>query len=327
MALWTDVIKPADLTGFSRTVAEAYDAAGTLATILPNQQVDDVVFSWKVNARSNDVAQYRSFDAETPIGTSAGVEELVAKLAPVGLKKLLSEYDQLRRRGANSPETIQAAADRLATEVTKATIDRVERLRGEALVTGRLVINENGVRQTVDFERKAEFTKTAGVLWSAANADPIADIEAWRAEYVAENGEEPTDIIVSGRVFSALTKSDAVRGYFGNSAPTLLTRDAVNSIVASYGLPTLSVYDRTVAGTRVIADNRVIMANRNAGATVWGTTVEADDPRYGLAGGDLPGLVAGAYKEDDPNVVWIRANAITLPVLANSNLTIAATVL
>ena len=329
MALWTDVISPADLTGFSRTGADAYDAQGTLATILPNQQVDDVTFSWKVNERSNDVAQYRSFDAETPIGTSAGLEEVVAKLAPVGLKKLLSEYDQLRRRGANSPETVQAAADRLASEVTKATVDRVERLRGEALVTGKLALNENGVKQNVDFGRRADFTKTlTGTdLWSDAAADPIADIEAWRAEYVAENGEEPTDIIVSGRVFSALTKSDAVRGYFGNSAPTLLTRDAVNSIVTSYGLPALSVSDRLVGGTRVIADNKVVMASRNAGATVWGTTVEAEDPRYSLSAGDLPGLVVGAYKEDDPAVVWIRANAITLPVLANSNLTISATVL
>lgn len=327
MALWTDVITPADLTGFSRTVAEAFDAQGTLATILPNQQVDDVVFSWKVNERSNDVAQYRSFDAETPIGSSAGLEEITAKLAPVGLKKLFGEYDQLRRRGANSLETVQAAADRLAAEVTKATVERVERLRGEALVTGKLVLAENGVRQSIDFGRRADFTKTAATLWSAADADPIADIEAWRQQYVAENGTEPTDIVVSGRVFAALTKSDAVRGYFGTAAPTLLTRDAVNSIVTSYGLPALSVYDRTVGGQRVIADTQVVMASRDAGATVWGTTVEADDPRYGLQGGDLPGLVVGAYKEDDPNVVWIRANAITLPVLANSNLTLAATVL
>lgn len=327
MALWTDVIKPADLTGFSRTVADVYDGQGTLASVLPNQQVDDVVFSWLVNGRSQDVASYRAFDAETPIGSSAGVEEITAKLAPVGLKKLFSEYDQLRRRGANSPESIQEAADRLAGEVTKAVVDRVERLRGEALTTGRLALNENGVVQNVDFGRRADFTKTAGTLWSAAGADPISDIEAWRDEYVAENGVEPSTIIVSGRVFSALTKSDAVRGYFGTSAPTLLTRDAVNSIVTSYGLPALSVYDRRAGGQRVVADNRVILASEGAGSTVWGTTVEAEDPRYGLTGGDLPGLVVGAYKEDDPNVVWVRANAITLPVLANPNLTIAATVL
>lgn len=327
MALWTDVISPADLTGFSRTVAEAYDAQGSLASILPNEQVDDVVFSWKVNGRSNDVAQVRSFDAETPIGSSAGLDELIAKLAPVGLKKLFSEYDQLRRRSSNSPETVQAAADRLATEVTKATVDRVERFRGEALVTGRLVIAENGVRQTVDFGRRADFTKTVGTLWNAAGADPIADIEAWRDQYVTENGQEPTNIVVSNRVFAALTKSDAVRGYFGPNAPTVLTRDAVNQLITSYGLPSLSVYNRLAGGTRVVADNRVLMVSEGAGATVWGTTVEADDPRYGLAGGDLPGLVVGAYKEDDPNAVWIRANAITLPVLANPNLTIAATVL
>lgn len=327
MALWTDQINPADLTGFSRTVADVYDGEGTLASVLPNQRVDDVVFSWTINGRSQDVASYRAFDAETPIGTSAGAEEKVAKLAPVGLKKLLTEYDQLRRRGANSPESLQAAADRLASEVAKATVDRVERLRGEALVTGGLAINENRVVQNVDFGRRGDFTKTAGTLWSAAGADPIADLVAWRGQYVAENGQEPSAIIVSSRIFGVLAKNDAVRSYFGDAAPRLLTRDAVNSVVTGLGLPALSVYDRTVAGARVVADNRVLMVSGDAGATVWGTTVEADDPRYGLAGGDLPGLVVGAHKEDDPAVVWIRANAITLPILANPNLTISATVL
>ena len=324
MALWTDVINPADLTGFGRETAEQYDTDIT-AQLLPSQYVDDVVFSFTVNGKLHETAGYRAFDAETPIGANADVEEKTARLLPVGLKKRFSEYDQLRRRSANSPESVQAAADRLAAELSKATVDRVRLLRAEALVTGRLAINENGVVLNVDFDRKPEFTTAADTAWNDGG-DAIADLETWREEFVEENGVEPTHIVTSTRVFSQLSRSETVRAYLGRD--TMASREAVNSVLANYGLPQLTVNDARVAGQRLIPADQVLMAVAgDAGGTVWGTSVEADDPRYGLAAGDLPGLVVGAYQEDDPATKWIRANAIALPILAESNLTFSATVL
>ncbi|WGW12746.1 major capsid protein [Saxibacter everestensis] len=324
MELWTDIINPADLTGFARETAETYDQ-GSLAALLPNIPVDDVVFSWNVGEKVTDVAEYRSFDAETPIGNAPGVEQKTARLAPLGLKKRFSEYDQLRRRSANSPETVQAAADRLAAEVARATVDRAERARGEALVTGKLAINENGFIQNVDFGRRADFTITAVTLWSAAGASPLDDLEAWNAAYIEENGTAPTSILVSSRVMSALVKK--LRDQLGAGAPTVFTRNNANEIIAGYGLPVPTVYDRRVGGARVTADDRVIFAGTGVGGTVWGTTVEADDPRYNLTGGDLPGMVVGAYNADDPATKWVRANAIALPILGDPNLSLAARVL
>ena len=59
------------------------------------------------------------------------------------------------------------------------------------------------------------------------------------------------------------------------------------------------------------------------------STIEAAAPRYGLAaaGLEVPGLVVGAYREEDPQVAFIRSTALTLPVLANPDLTLVATVL
>lgn len=325
MALWTEQISPAELTGFGRQVSEDYDNDIT-AEVLPSQFVDDVVFTFSVNGKLNETAQYRAFDAETAIGKNGDAEEKTARLLPVGLKKRFSEYDQLRRRSAASPESVQAAADRLAAEVSRATVDRVRLLRAEALVTGGLSINENGVHQNVDFGRRADFTTSADVFWNQ-DGDAIADLEAYRNAFVDENGIEPTHIIASTRVFAALSRSETVRAYLGSDAG-IMSREAINSVMSNYGLPQLTINDARVGGQRLIADDKLLMVVAGqAGSTVWGTTVEADDPRYGLAAADLPGLVVGAYQEDDPNTKWIRANAIALPILAESNLTFASTVL
>src|SRR5690606_2734994 len=61
------------------------------------------------------------------------------------------------------------------------------------------------------------------------------------------------------------------------------------------------------------------------GATLYGTTVEAMEPDYGLEG-DEPGIVVGSHRTDDPVAIWTKASAIGLPVLANPNLALVADV-
>ncbi|RBP66432.1 major capsid protein E [Brevibacterium sanguinis] len=326
MALWDDIIKPATLTVFAREIVDRYDGDGLLADIFPNVGVDDVVFEWNQGERLNEVAEYRAFDTETPIGDQAGEGTRIAKLAPVGLKKLFGEYEQIRKSARNSPETVQAAAERKAAEVAKATVNRVALLRGEALATGRLAINENEFKQTVDFGRRADFTVTAANPWGGASPDPLSDIEQWVTAYSDANGEAPDRLIMSRKAAVALTK--AIYAGLTNPGP-VFTQSNASEILVGNGFPPITVNDRQFAGRRLIPDNVAVLASTNgAGATPWGTTVEATDPRYKMpANVELPGLVVGAYDQDDPNVKWIRANAIALPILGNPDLTLAATVL
>ena len=332
MALWTDIIQPANVTEFARTAAEALDGqGGTLNDIFPNVQVDDITYSWEVGEVLSEVAEYRSFDAEATLGKSAGRGRKTSELAPVSLKKRLKEYDQYRLRGANSPETLERAAERMAGELATAHVNRAALARGTALVTGHLSINENGFIQDIDFGRRADFTKTAGVLWPADGSDPIEDLEKWLAEYVtANNGVAPTHLIGSRRVQNRAKARMIANGYFGRTEAVNVTNDMVNDQLVDRGLPAFTVNDRQAAGKRVIPDNVVVFASsQGAGGTVWGTTIEAADPRYGLAdaGLEIPGLVVGSYREEDPQVVFMRSNAVTLPILANPDLTMVATVL
>lgn len=327
MQLWTDLIDPAELSEFAREILEEYAARDALSQVLPTATVDDVVFSWVVNETLVDLAQYRAFDAETVIGKGLSSEEKTARLAAVGLKKRFGEYDQLRRRGASAPETVQAAADRLTVSVVKAVADRVTQLQGEALVSGALAINENRFLQNVSFGRAAAHTNAAPTaLWSASGADPITDLLGWVEDIEDASGISPDRIITSTRVFSALAAALAAGSYVTTQAG-VVSQEVVNEVLVAYGLPAVTIYNRKVGGVRVIADDKLILAPAGglAGATVWGTSVDADEPNYGLA--QAPGIVAGAYKTEDPNTKWIRSDAIVLPILATPDATLSADVL
>jgi hypothetical protein len=66
MPLWTDLITPAELTGYARESLASYEARkGTLARWLPNREVLDTVVRF-VQGQSGliPIAQFRAYDAE-----------------------------------------------------------------------------------------------------------------------------------------------------------------------------------------------------------------------------------------------------------------------
>lgn len=345
MALWTDVIEPVELTGYARQTLEDYEASkGSLARWLPNKTVDDTVARFvRGEGGLVEVAEYRSYDAETSIGDTPGGLRSTFELPPLGRKLRNSEYDRLRSRGNVSDESVLPTIEKYAAAVARAVSDRFELERGRVIDTAKASINENGFVSTADYERRADFSVTAANLWSAADADPLRDIEAWRSAYVAENGAEPGTILTSTKVLNAALKSAAVRALVagGGPAPSVITRATFNTILEAFGLPPFEVFDRRVkvsgANVRVTPEDKVYLlpaatdANNpegtDLGASFWGTTLEASEPEYGIPVEEQGGLVVGAYKDFDPIGVWVHGAAIGLPVLTNPNLSLAAKVL
>src|SRR5699024_8527407 len=138
---------------------------------------------------------------------SAGGVSRLASLAPVGMKKRFSEYEKIRKSSPNSPESVQAAAERLAAEVAKATVNRVALLRGEAAATGALAISEDGFRQEVDSGRRAGFTTTAADPGDGAWAASLREIEVWVSAFADADGEAADRLSVSRKAAVALTKA------------------------------------------------------------------------------------------------------------------------
>lgn len=322
VALWTEIVNPAELTAFSRVAMEVMDDS-LLTRILPNVNQDEVKFSWRVGSTVGGEAEYGEFDAEAPIGDTGGGEEKTIRLLPVSRKLKLSEYEQV-----TEPARVQQLAEDRADELVKQVIRRLNRARAEALVSGKLVLNENGIKQTANFGRKSAHTDAAPTaLWSTAT-DPIQDLRRW-ADMVADESGAPVDTIAgSTRVATALGAKLAAAGYVSGGG-TVVSRGVIDDVLASHGLPPFTVYDGRAGGSRFLPDDRVIMAVAGeAGGTVFAPTVESADPRFNLgdSGAGRSGIVAGLYKGEDPPIGWVLAKAIALPILANPNATLSAKV-
>lgn len=319
MALWTEIVSPAELTGFSRVEQEATDT-GVYSTIMPNLFQDDVKFTWKVDSILSDVAEFGEFDTEAPLGKSVGREEKTVRLLPVMKKLRLSEYEQIIE-----PDRVQAKADEKAAALVSFINNRLSRARAEALVTGKLTINENKLKVTVNFARKSTHTDAAPTaLWSAAGAKPIEDLQKWRDMIQDETGATPDTIIMSTRIYNAIGAAFVAAGWLDR-----ISREGVNAVFADSDLPGFTIDNSRIGGQRLVADDRLIMAVGGgvSGRTVFAPTVESQDPRYGLAGGNRSGVIAGLYREDDPPVQWVLGKAVALPILSNPNTTLSADVL
>lgn len=328
-ALWTEAVSPAELTGFARAAVEDIERQnGTLATFLPNDEVSDVVVRTVVDSDgTGELAQYRSFDAETPIGSGGQGERKTFELLPLGLKERVGEYDQLRRQ-AQAMAMVRAGIDNATLRVARAVVDRLEVARGQVLDTGRMVINENNVYQTVDYGRPDGNDVVAVQPWNRDGADPIEYLIAMCDLYAdRNNGAQPGVLLTSRRVVAALQRSATIRTIVATTAgsPSIVSREALAAALASFGLPPLQVYDRKIRGRHVIDPDAVyllpapvgVSGQSPLGATFYGQTLEALEPEYGLAPEEQPGLVVGSWKSRDPIGVWVHSNAIAMPVLVN----------
>lgn len=328
--LWTESVTPAELTGFARAAVEDLERRkGTLAPYLPNHSVPDVVVRTVVDSDGQgELAQYRSFDAETPIGSGGKGSRKTFELAPLGLKERVGEYDQLRRR--NEVATlIRSGIDGATVRVSNAVVDRLEVARGQVLDTGKLSIDENGFVQEIDFGRPGSHSFDADSPWNdTAVSDPVEILVAWCNLYADVNdGAQPGVILTSRKVVAALQRSASIRAIVATLAgsPSIVSREALNAALASFDLPPLVIYDRKIRGQYVLNPDAIYLLPAGVstagvgplGATFYGQTLEATEPEYGLAPEEQPGLVVGTWKTRDPIAVWVHSNAIAMPIMVN----------
>lgn len=338
MALWTDIIEPAELTGYVRTSLEEREKAkGSLARYLPHREVLDVAARFVVGESGLvEEARFRAYDAEIEIGKAPGGRRVTVDLPALGENIPVSEYAQLRTRNA-SDETWRNYILRTADQAVAAVSDRIERLRGVVLATGKATIDQTNFAVDNDFGRSSDLTVTASTLWSNTAAKPVDDIEAWVDKYVEVNGVEPARIVLGNKALRALLAASQLATVLTGGATRPATLADAQAILDAAGLPTIERFNRRTRSGSVIPDGTVLFLPEpvdpttgmsELGATFWGQTLAATEGDFGLAVDEQPGIVAGVYRgEKPPMIAEVIADAIALPVLANANLSMAAKVL
>ena len=328
----------AALTSFVRNAEQARPESFSLASFLPDREIDDIDFRAGVGGSTlKRAAAYRTYDAESPIVGSSHQQVITGQLPPISLKTRVGEYDRIKFNGRNNADQLVTANEDNAVFLADQIRVRLEIARGQALMDGKVTLAENGLALTADFGRKAEHTQTAANLWGTAAATPLEDLLAWRDIYADTTGSDPAALVVSRKVMTALLRADDTRTQvFGNDAGTrMVTQDSLNALLASHGLPAITVYGAKYEGAdgkvHEILDSTKILfaggATQAVGETLWGVTAEALEPKFNIDQKFQPGIVASSWVDDDPVALWTKASAVALPVVQNANQTFSATVL
>lgn len=337
MALWTDLIDPATLTGYARASQQDYEVAkGTLARWLPNDEVSDLSVRFFVGQSGLvEEARYRSFDAEPEFGRGPTGKRVTIDLVPLSQQGIISERDQYRLRTASDEVRQRILLDSVETAV-KAISDRVERQRGNVLVNGKATIAQDNYNDEVDYGRDADLSVTAPTLWSDDAADRIGHLETLLDLYRDRNGVEPGALLMSNRVMRSLAAGQqfGIQLVGGGTRPA--TQGDVRAILSGAGLPEIVVFDRRTSSGRVIPDDRVLLlpepvdtnGQSELGATFWGQTLAASEPEYQIADSEQPGVVAAAFTNDGiPPIRHTFVDSLNQVVGANLNLAVVSKVL
>lgn len=337
--LWSDIVDPAELTGYAREAQSVYETnRGTLARWLPNTYVPDASVRFVPGATGLvEEAQFRAFDAEPEFGSGVTRKRVTVDLPAISQQGLIGERDQMRIRNS-SDEVIRDIVEDSAERAVRAVADRIEKMRGQVLVTGKATIDQANFKDETDFGRRADFTTTATALWSDPDADRIGYLETLLDLYREENGAEPGSLVMSSRVMRSLSNGSqfGVQLVGGGTRPA--TQGDVQAILAGAGLPEIVVFDRRTSSGRVIPDDRLLLlpaavdvndsSGTELGGSFWGQTLSASEPEWGIAESEQPGVVAAAFTHEGvPPIRHTYVDAIAYPVLANANLSLCAKVL
>jgi hypothetical protein len=345
MALWTDIVDPATLTGYARAALADYEAQrGTLARWLPNRDVPNINVRFIAgSAGLQEEARFRAYDAEIEIGKRPTGKRVTLELPALGQNLPVSEYEQLRAQGITVDEAAALVAIQTTTrQAVRAVADRIERLRGTVLYSGKATISQDNFVSDDDFGRSAGHTLTAPALWNVAATDRLTQLTTWSDLYADDNGMPPGALLMSTRVARALAAGDQFQTQLLNSGARPATLQEVQDILTAAGLPLIYLYDRrvNVAGVtnKALTDDAVILLpapvatddwmGTELGATFWGRTLTSTEGDWGIEPSEQPGVVAGVFRNEKPPMgIEVISDGIALPVMANADLSLRAKVL
>lgn len=336
------------LTGAAQAAAQAFEDQMPLNQWLPAHQNPTLAYSFNAASSTDvDVAEYRAFDTPAPYGAVGSKITKSGQLPPISRKLPVSEYRELQY--ANQMGMLGTVMEDYAARLGVGIAARLEIARVQAVTTGKVVLEENGVAATVDFGRDASLTiplLSATNRWSAAGGTPVDNLLAWiNLVATASKGTRPTTMLTSAAVMNALATNPQVIAFAlarTDSLPGRVSNDQVRAVLSGYAnitsvLVADDAYSTYNFGQTVFpTDTVVLLPPPNAvtvdgvgslGTTDYGVTAEAIQPEYGIPAGERSGIVGVAFDHHDPEGIDVLVSAVALPLLQRANTTLAAKVI
>lgn len=285
-------------------------------------------------------AKIHAFDVEAEIGSREGADQSLQDLALIKKKIKLSEKEII---ALESPRNSMEEAEKIKNifndvdNLVASVRTRVECMRMEALHTGKIVINENGIKGEIDYG--IPNSHKAGKTWKSGTPTILEDLDEWVERIVKDTGFTPTRVLTSKALLNTMVRDERIRSaIYGVNSAKMLTVAELNAFLAQQSLPQVAVYDEMYrtqnakggyeAKRFLPEDKFIMMPDGKLGDTFYGLTAEELELRKNPAVdmSRIGKIVVVQYDTTDPVARWIKAVATAMPSFPYADQVFVATI-
>lgn len=306
--------------------------------LYPEVKKQSLEFDMLTNASKTPViASVHGFDTESEIGQREAGKKAI-ELALIKRKMQLKEKEIIAlespRNEAEKQYLMQNVYNDIDTLVESIRA-RVELMRMELTATGKITLNENGLKVTIDFGVPKE-NKATGINWDSTDSNPIKDLLKWKDNLDSAPGRILTSTTILAKI---LANKNVVNALFGKDSARIATAGELNNYLEQLKLPKIYTYDQKYRKLgangkytkyRYFPENAlVMMPSEPLGETLYGPTAEEirlqRDPSVDIR--QVGNILAMVYEESkDPVGTWEKAVATALPALSCADELFQATI-
>lgn len=297
--------------------------------LFPERKIPDIEFDMILGKGGLPVsASVHALDTKTQLASREAIEKGVASLALIKRQIKITEKEIIKIQNPRTDAELAFVLSQLYKDSEKMVEGikvRVEAMRMEALSTGKIKIEENNVKVTIDYGVPKGNQKAFD--WSdPAKSKPLDDLETLAAAVEEASGSRPTRMLTSKKIQQSICKNVSVReAIHGVNAAKTVTLTMLNELLTELELPTLVTYEakykveitKGYSTKRYFPDNVISMfGDGTLGETIYGLTAEEvkliGDAKMEEAS-MVGNIFVGTYTSIDPVGEFTKAAATALP--------------
>lgn len=298
-------------------------------SLFPDRKIQDIEFDMILGRGGLPVsASVHAFDTETQLASRDAIQKGAASLALIKRKIKITEKELIKIQNPRNDAELNFTIGQLYNDAEKMVEGirvRAEAMRMEALSTGKVKIEENGVKVTLDYGMPTANKKSFN--WTdLTNAKPLDNLETLASAIETESGSRPTRALTSRKVMKRICSCDSVRkAIHGVNSDKLVTLAELNNLLLQCELPQIVTYEgkykvegvKGYTTKRYFPENVIAMfGDGTLGESIYGLTAEEvkliGDGKMDEAS-MVEDIFVGTYTSIDPVGEFTKAATTFLP--------------
>lgn len=301
-----------------------------LDSLFPKEKTDNlkVAISRLVeNGTLPVMATIHALDTEAKIGDRTNYRSL--ELEKLLIKEKINQTERIQALLGNTTDeeaVLNFIYDDMSS-LTSRVLTRAELANNQVMSTGKLEINENNYKTTVDYGYSSG-NNIALSGWNDTKHDIIGDLETV-INKAKSKGKKITRALTSSKIVSYMAKNEGIRSYFEKAAILVTEKTVLRWVYENFGIAfdvndDLYKEDANATTTHRFYPENKISFFGGEGGIGKGFYTRTPEELANIENQSKGFVTITNWDTPDPVATWTKASAMYIPVIADiDNLFIA----